>query len=171
MLLFDLDGWGIATLGLLVAGSFIGYRLTWRLAYFSEGIIINLTRAGLQNWARRLLRFFVGYDEQTYGQSRFVVWNRVSVRFFILWSSLFVLIGIGLLFRLPVLVWGLIPIGLIVLRLIQLGVNPSPPPIQTTEAALKELIQQVNEPKRKLQKSVVHPQLRPWDYLDELFAS
>ncbi len=169
MLLLTLDGWGIATLGLLIAALFIGYRLIWRLAYFSESLVVSLTRAGLQRWARAVLRFLIGYDQYTYERSRYVVWNQVPVRFFILWSSGFGLTGIGLLFRLPPYAWWLAILGGIAYRLFCLWATPILPPIQTTEPTLKELIQQVNEPVRE-QPPIARPQIRPWSYLDELFA-
>jgi hypothetical protein len=168
MLLITFDFWTLIALGFIASVLFIGYRLTWRLAYFSEELIVNLARTGLHGSARVLLRLLIGYSERTYQQSRFIVWNQVHVRFFVLWASTFILTGLVFLFRLESAFW---PVALIIIsyRLVTLWMNPPRPPIHTQEPSLKQLIQDVNEPVRSSRKPA-SPMIRRWDYLDELFA-
>jgi hypothetical protein len=165
------DGWGIATVALLLAGLFIAYRLTWRLAYLSESLIIGLARTGLHGWARRLLRVLIGYNRRTYAASRFIIWNQVPVRFFMLWCSLLAWTGFVLLARLPWLVWA-IPVGLYIgYRVGTAWLARTTPPIDTQAPELRELIQQVNE-RQTIPPIRRHgPPIRQWDYLDELFDS
>jgi len=169
MILIALDFWSIVVYAFLASVLFIGYRLTWRLAYCSEGLIVNLARAGLYSLARGLLFALVGYTEQTYQQSRFVIWNQVHIRFFILWGASFLLTGVVFLFRIQAVVWLPVALCFIVYRLVTLWMNPPRPPIHTKDPALKQLIQDVNEPLRSTRRSA-RPMIRQWDYLDELFA-
>ncbi len=169
MNLIALDFWSIVVYAFMASVLFIGYRLTGRLAYFSEGLIISLARGGLHGMARGLLFALVGYNEQTYQQSRFIVWNQVHVRFFVLWGSTFLLTGLVFLFQIQPVLWVPLALGFIVYRLVTLWMNPPRPPIHTQDPALKQLIQDVNEPSRSTRKPA-RPMIRRWDYLDELFA-
>ena len=166
-----LDFWGVAAIALLAGVAFIVYRFAWRVAHFSESVISSLVSTGMPALARTLLVLFIGYNEQTYQRSRFIVWNRVRVRFFVLWGATFFLTGLIFLLRVRPVVW--LPLaGLyIVYRLVTLWLNPPKPPIQTSDPALKQLIQDVNEPLRSSYRArPTRPVIRQWDYLDELFA-
>jgi hypothetical protein len=46
MIMIALDFWSIVVYAFVASVLFIGYRLTWRLAYLSEGLIISLARGG-----------------------------------------------------------------------------------------------------------------------------
>lgn len=171
MYLLTLDFWTIAALGLITALLVVAYRFTWWLAHFSEGVIVNLARVGLHGLARTTLVMFIGYDEQIYHRSRFIVWNQVHVRFFVLWALSFTLTGLILLFEIRPIVWGTVLAGLLVYRVVMLLLNPPKPLIQTQDPALKQLIQDVNEPRRPASvPRPAQPIIRRWDYLDELFA-
>lgn len=169
MILIALDFWSIVVYAFLASVLFIGYRLTWRLAHISEGLIISLARGGLHGMARGLLFALIGYNEQTYQQSRFIIWNQVHVRFFVLWGTSFLLTGLIFLFQIKLLVWAPVALGFIAYRLVMLWRNPPRPPILTQDPALKQLIQDVNEPSRSARKPT-RPMIRRWEYLDELFA-
>lgn len=171
MYLLTLDFWTIAALGLITALLVVAYRFTWWLAHFSEGMIISLARMGLHGLARTLLVLLIGYDEQIYHRSRFVVWNQVHVRFFVLWALSFSLAGLTFLFEIRPLAWGIVLGGLLIYRVSIVLLNPAKPLIYTQDPALKQLIQDVNEPRRPaLVRRPVQPMIRRWDYLDELFA-
>lgn len=73
MILIAHDFWSIVVYCFFASVLFIGYRLTWRLAYFSESLIVGLARAGMHSMARGLLFALVGYTEQTYQRSRFII--------------------------------------------------------------------------------------------------
>ena len=169
MNLIALDFWSIVVYAFFASVLWVGYRLTWRLAYFCEGLIINLARTGMHGTARTLLVAFVGYDAQTYQQSRFIIWNQVHVRFFILWGATFLLASLVLLFQIRPVIW--MPVALIynAYRIMVVWLNPPRPPIHTQDPALRQLIQDVNEPLRST-RTPARPVIRRWDYLDELFA-
>jgi hypothetical protein len=169
MILIALDFWSIVVYAFVASVFFIGYRLTWRLAYLSEGLIISLARGGMPGLARGLLFALIGYNEQTYQQSRFIVWNQVHVRFFVLWGASFLLTGLIFLFQIRPVVWVPLALGFVIYRLVRLWMNPPRPPIHTQDPALKQLIQDVNEPSRPT-RYPARPMIRRWDYLDELFA-
>lgn len=169
MYLFTLDFWGILTLAFFASVLLVGYRLTWWLARLSEGLIYTLARTGMHELARRLLVALIDYDEHTYQQSRFIVWNQVPVRFALLWGGSLLTTLLILFLRIPDRAW--MPVALIYIgyRLIKGWLTPARPMIHTNDADLKQLIQDVNEPGRPA-RSFAQPMIRRWDYLDALFA-
>lgn len=171
MYLLALDFWTVAALGLIATLLVVAYRFTWWLAHFSEGLIVSLARMGLHRVARTLLVMLIGYDEQIYHRSRFIVWNQVHVRFFVLWAASFSLTGLTLLFEIRPVIWGVVLVSLLTYRVIMVLLNPAKPPIHTQDPALKQLIQDVNEPRRSAPvPRPAQPMIRRWDYLDELFS-
>ncbi|WP_345244933.1 hypothetical protein [Nibrella saemangeumensis] len=170
MNLMTLDFWGIAVLALFASLLFVGYRLTLRLAAWSEGLIGSLVQMNLHGVARTLLQVLIAYDEHTYQQSRFIWWNQVRVRFALMWGGTLLLTGLILLLQIRSIVWMPAAVAFIVYRLVVAWRNPTRPPIHTQDPALKELIQDVNEPAWPRRQQRAQPMIRRWDYLDELFA-
>lgn len=169
MYLITLDFWSIV-IYVFIAGTLLAiYQLALYLGRYCEGLIISYAQMGMHQIARALLVALIGYDGHTYQQSRFIIWNQVHIRFAILWGITFLVAGLLLLFQIPRIVWVPAVLALVIYRLVNLWMNPSRPPIHTQDPALKQLIQDVNEPRRAPQKRV-GPMIRRWDYLDELFA-
>lgn len=169
MILIALDFWSIVIYAFFASVLFFSYQLTWRLAYFSEGLIVNLARSGMHGAARSLLVTLIAYDEITYQQSRFIIWNQVHVRLFILWGATFLVTGLLFLLQISALIWVPLALAFIIYRVVRLWIHPRTPTIQTQDPGLKQLIQDVNEPDRSARRSA-RPMIRQWDYLDELFA-
>ncbi|GAA4419388.1 hypothetical protein GCM10023187_53660 [Nibrella viscosa] len=170
MNLMTLDFWGIAVLALFASLLFIGYRLTLRLARWSEDLIGSLVQMNLHGLARTLLQVLIAYDEHTYQGSRFIWWNQVRVRFALLWGGTLLLTGLVLLLQIRSIVWIPPALAFIAYRLVVAWQNPTRPPIHTQDPVLKDLIQDVNEPVRPGRQRRTQPIIRRWDYLDELFA-
>jgi hypothetical protein len=170
MNLIALDFWTILLLAIGVGGMYILYLFIWRLAYSSEGMIILIARMGMPRFAKSLLATLIGYNEETYQRSRFVVWNQVHVRFFMLWSGVFFLTGLILVYQLRPIVWIVVGFAYVTYRLLTLWFSPVVPNRSAQDSSPKQFVPDVNEqvrPGRRPAQSLI----RRWDYLDELFAA
>lgn len=170
-----LDFWDVLLLGAGLVLVAVIYRLIWWMATGTETVLSFLTQAGLHQMARLLLAILIGYDAQTYHKSRFILWNRASVRFAILWGG-FVIIGclLGLLHlgrfieSMP-LAWFLLLGSYLGLRCLIYWIKPRRPTISTVEPSLQSLIRDVNE-QMPFTKQTGRSIIRRYDYLDELFS-
>lgn len=173
--LLTLGFWSILGWLVLAVSILLGIRLIWALANGSERAIVLMTRTGMHTTARGLLAWLIDYDESTYSRSRYIVWNRVSVRFALLWGS-FVLLGLVLLFfqqvrKLdhPLLVWLLAAVSYLAYRAVRISWVPQRPMIRSRDKELTDLLDEVNGRPRGTYESGRHI-IRQWDYLDELYA-
>ncbi len=148
---FATKAWIVCLVALLALVLFV--RLMWWLGRASENGVAMLVRLGMHRMAKDMLSLLIGYNVQTYSRSKFVLWNQVAPRFALLWSAVIVAIilaGTGQ--------WGIFSLYVTVLVTILL---------------LSRLgRQQVFDPYVKeqygRQSGVTY--IRPWNYLDELYA-
>jgi|GEM_PF-4567409 len=169
MYLIALDFWSLVVYLFIAGALYVACHVVLALGRYTERLVASFAQMGMNQVARALLVFLIGYDERTYQQSRFVLWNQVDVRFTMLWAVALLTATLIVLLRVPGIVWMPALLALLVYRTVTLWANPARPQITTRDPALKQLIQDVNEPMRTPRKSV-GPIIRRWDYLDELFA-
>lgn len=169
MYLYVFDFWGVVILAFAAGLLSVGIRLVWFLAHVSENTIIMLARMGAHRFAKSLLSVLINYDQNTYRQSRYIVWNQIATRFAILWGVILIIISSALLFQSWYLAAVLIGVATVSILLIRQWRRANTLPIAYNDQALSSLMQDVNE-RIKPAKRYVGPAIRPWDYLDELFA-
>lgn len=169
MYLIALDFWSLVVYFFMAGVLLITFRAVLTLGRYTERLVANFAQMGMTQVARALLVFLIGYDERTYLKSRFVLWNQVSVRFTMLWTVALLTATLTVWLEVPGIVWIPALLALFIYRSVTLWTTPARPRITTRDPALKQLIQDVNEPTWTPPKSVGSI-IRRWDYLDELFA-
>lgn len=164
MYLISLTFWNCVLVLFALASLGAVVKIATFLATLSERVIALFTQSGMHQLARTLLALSVGYDQRTYGQSRFLLRNQVHVRFRMLWGSLLALTAfLGLLRAAHV-------INSVILSLLVISVALIALRMSSYFTASRQSIHQVKEQSAFAGRPNQHF-IRQWDYLDELFAA
>lgn len=134
------------------------------MAKVSERLIVLFTQSGLHGVARTILALTVGYDQRTYGQSRFLLRNQVHVRFKMLWGGVLSIAVFLVLLQQAHLIDSIVT-GLLVVTGIVVVTR-----LASYYSASRPTNQDVKEHEVPMSRPNKH-YIRQWDYLDELFAA
>ncbi|MFD1145362.1 hypothetical protein ACFQ4C_29825 [Larkinella insperata] len=172
------DFWTLMVYVLFFGLVFLGVRLALFLGRFTERIIAIMVKVRFFSGARSLL-WLIDYDRSSYQKSRLIYWNRVSVRFSLLWGGMIFLAGFLAILKdgraIPaVLPFWLLGVGLFLAY--RWYSSTSTTSENEEEEDVMKLLDKLNphvSPSKMVytgtygRSSIV----RPWDYLDELFSS
>ncbi|GAA4464832.1 hypothetical protein GCM10023189_44650 [Nibrella saemangeumensis] len=163
-------------IALLASFALVGYRLALTLGRVSERLIAMLVRTGMHSAARSLLKLLVFYDEQTYTRSRYIIWNRVGVRFSLLWGGWMIAGVLLFILRAPSFyLWFVVLAAYIGFRWITVATSEpaeveDPDQEEMRDMWVRQLEVNGGQAVRTQVRRRTSPiQYRQWDYLDELF--
>lgn len=148
---FTTKAWIVLLVALLALVLFV--RLMWWLGRASENGVAMLVRLGMHGMAKDTLSLLIGYTDQTYNRSRYVLWNQVAPRFALLWSGLVVAVLLAGSSH-----WGAFSLYVTVLFTVFL----------LRRLGRQQAVNQYVKEHSGQQNGVAY--IRPWNYLDELYA-
>lgn len=84
--------WHFMVYALFIGLVFLAVRLALFLGRFLERLMATMVKIGFPRAAKGIL-WLIDYDQDTYRKSRLIYWNRVDIRFSLLWGGLIFLAG------------------------------------------------------------------------------